>query len=602
MAGECLCVHAIRRDVKNSVRVRAAAGVIRSVANAVCPYAYTQKESVCICGPLPPTALPPQAQKTCTGSLVLAALNKHAAAAAPLVTTSGLTAELDLLRPIAAALFIRAALPSPSTTKICGIDLKLALNPTTTSKAKKKSAVQFTFFAQLLNTRQKGAAHHALRLPKKSCYREFDSIEEAENSGFTFNLNDIIRVPFMDGQIPEYPYVYFRAIPQSSSYYYTFGGVSWDRGFLPDDPIIQVAIDSCPEPLVITPGGDILPAFQYQAKLEKKPKAPPRKQSMDVVRNAKTEIKVVGGLAPNLTYFLDAKAELKTETTTAARANVGNMSAIIKFTPLLGDAPAMPLRSNRPTMAQRDNVARVLPVKFRRVTPWQAPRQKWRSPNDLFMSQVHRPNHCYKENNKRPPCCDPLRFKFCCIATVLPRATSEAGELTRITKKQNKLRIVQAVHPDSKKQNLDGSFPPKRYIWRFTVHPENNPPCACEFIHIGIYHFRDSVWKFNESKPVLLMVSSPDFQSAAELPCFFPVKLPVPKLYPQYTENGEYRVVMVKNLMYDIYPPHTFVRTEYEGASMTPVERVVILNEISHVVFVYEGCGGSFFLINAECD
>jgi hypothetical protein len=601
MAGECLCVHAIRRDVTNRVRVRAAANVLRSVANAVCPYAYTQKESVCICGPLPPNATPPKAQKPCTGSLVLAASNKHAAASAPLVTTSGLIAEIAIFRPMATDLFIRPALPSPSPIQICGIDLKLLVNPTTTSKAKKKSAVQFTFLTQLSNTRQKGAAHHALRLPKKSCYQKFNSIEEAENSGRTFNLNDIIRVPFLDGQIPAYPYVYFRAIPQSSSYYYTFGGVSWDRGFLPNDQIIQAAIDSCPEPLVITPGGDILPAFQYQVKIKEKPKPPPRKQSIDLIRGAKADIEVVAALAPNLTYFLDAEAELKVETTIAPRANVGNMSALLKFAPLLGNAPTLPLRSSRPTLAQREGVARLFPVTRNVFNPWRAPRQKWRSPNELFMQQEHSTHSCYKENEKRPPCCDPLRFKLCCISTVIARATSEAGELTRINKNQDKLRLVQALHPDSKKQNEDGSFPPKKYVWRLTVHPENDPPCACEFIHIGLYHFRDSVWKFNESKPVLLLVNSADFQTSTFNDCFL-IKLPFARFYPQFDARGEYRVVMVKNLMYDIYPPSTFVRTEYQGRPPEPVEREVILNELSHLVFVYEGCGNNFFLINAECD
>jgi hypothetical protein len=203
----------------------------------------------------------------------------------------------------------------------------------------------------------------------------------------------------------------------------------------------------------------------------------------------------------------------------------------------------------------------------------------------LLMTQYHRPKKC-------------LAMRV----TVLPHMASKGGELTRITKNKNKLRIVQTVHPASKQQNPDGSYPPKKYIWRFTVVPQNDPPCACEFVHIGLYHLQDGKWGVNQERPVMLLVPDSSLTAGSILNCGNLFPPPTPKLYPQFDENGEYRVVMVKNLLYDIYPPATFVRTEYEGPQMNPVDREVILTEIAHIVFVYEGCGGSFFLINAECD
>jgi len=577
MAGECLCVHAIRRDVTNRVRVRASASVSGEIALA-------GNSSV----------------------LIDSTANKHAFALAQLGGACALTTELDLLRPMNAALNAHVTV-NPLPDRIRGLDLMLTATTAVAPKASKTNAVQFTFLTQLLDRPQKSVAHHTCRLPKKTCYREFERLEDAENSGITFNDGDVIRtLIFPDNQTQtithigkKYKHFYWRAKPKNDVDY-SFGGVSWDRGFR-DDPLIKNALDACPEPLVITPGGNILPAFQYQAKIKENPKPPPRKQNMDVLRAAKSAIEAVSGIAPKLTYFLDAEAELKAQTTIDARADVGNMSVLIKFAPLLGKAPTLPLRSNRLVLSQREGVARLFPVVRTSFTSWRPPIQRWRSPNELYMQQEHSPHNCYKENEKRPPCCDPRRFKFCCISTVMARPTSEAGELTRINKKKDKLRLVQVLHPDSKKQNEDGSFPPKKYVWRLTVHPENDPPCACEFVHIGLYIFRDSVWKFNQLKPVLLLVNSADFQTTTFNSCFF-MELPYARFYPQFNEHGEYRVVMVKNLMYDIYPPSTFVRTEYEGVPPSPVDREVILNELAHLVFVYEGCGNNFFLINAECD
>lgn len=353
--------------------------------------------------------------------------------------------------------------------------------------------------------------------------------------------------------------------------------------------------------LTVTPAGNIIPAFQYRMKIAATPKPPPRTQRISVHKPAESELKMITVMTPKLTYFLDAKAELKMETVVEAVSYDGAMSITFTFSPTLGNRPTMPMRDNRPVLEARDGANRLMPVKPTRRNRWTAPRPKWRSPNELHISQTHKLHNCYKVDNVRPACCNPKRFKLCCITTVIPRATSVAGELTRITKNK-KLRLVQALHPDSKKQNPDGSFPPKKYVWRLTVHPENGPPCACEFIHLGLYNFRDSVWKFNESRPILLLVNSADYQSGNVNPCISFDPLPIPGIYPQFNEKGEYRVVMVKNLMYDIYPSATFVRTEYEGYPPSPVDREVILNEISHLVFVYEACGNGFFLINAECD
>ena len=489
MAGECLCVHALRRDVTNRVRVQVSASVARALTATIA-----------------------------SDGLFTASASVHAVAVSSLVCASTARVATDLVRPMTPIISWYSSVQS-AADKICGIDLTFGALFDTTANAAKNNAVQITFFANPL----------------------FPPVTAARTA----------------------------VLPQTQ--------------------------------LALVPGGNIRPAFQYKIKLQEHIKSPPRQTTMDVVRGAKTDIEITAGAAANLAYARNAEAELKTETTIRARADVLNMSAIIRFSPLMGLAPKLPMRDNRPVFAQKDSVGRLLPVRPVTRNKWLAPRPKWRSPNDLFMRQEHRPNHCYKKEDKRPPCCDPLRFKFCCISTVMAPLTSPAGELTQISKKKDKLRIVQALHPDSKKQNEDGSFPPKKYIWRFAVHPANDPPCACEFIHLGLYLLRDSVWKFNESKPVLLLVNSAEFQSKVFNSCFF-VELPVPRFYPQFDERGEYRVVMVKNLMYDIYPPSTFVRTEFEGTPPSPVEREVILNEVSHFVFVHEGCGNNFFLINAECD
>lgn len=170
--------------------------------------------------------------------------------------------------------------------------------------------------------------------------------------------------------------------------------------------------------------------------------------------------------------------------------------------------------------------------------------------------------------------------------------TGPGGTLTRITKKK-KLRLLRAEHPDSEPEN-------KKYIWRFPV-TRGGLSCGCEFIHIGMYDLRCGPWRVGQEREVRLLIA--DILYTDINPAAGEVELvagDAPVLYPQYLADGSYRVVKVMNLMYDIYPPNTFVRSEPVGDEF--VDRTFINTEIPRLVFVYEGCGESFFLINAECD
>ena len=186
-----------------------------------------------------------------------------------------------------------------------------------------------------------------------------------------------------------------------------------------------------------------------------------------------------------------------------------------------------------------------------------------------------------------------IELCLACVATVHAPLIGPGGNLTVITAKK-KARVIALPHPDNKKFLPGGAPFPKKYVWRLVTTPEDLPACACEFIHIGFYDIRNGKWGFNQERPVALMV--PD----TELVFRKIFRPPEPVLFPQMNENGEHRVVMVKNLMYDINPPATFVRLEALGDGV--VDRRVINTELVRMVFVYEGCGGSFFLINADCD
>lgn len=179
-------------------------------------------------------------------------------------------------------------------------------------------------------------------------------------------------------------------------------------------------------------------------------------------------------------------------------------------------------------------------------------------------------------------------------ARVMAPLTGPGGNLTVITGKK-RLRVIPTVHPDSKGFDQYGEPKRKKYFWRLVATPEGLPACACEFIHIGYYDIRNGVWGFNEDRPVVLMV--PDTELVFRK-FGFP---PEPVLFPQFNENGDARVVMVRNLMYDINSPRAFVRTEFVGWPPSAVEKLVIQPEFVRMVVVHEGCGGSFFLINAEC-
>jgi hypothetical protein len=125
--------------------------------------------------------------------------------------------------------------------------------------------------------------------------------------------------------------------------------------------------------------------------------------------------------------------------------------------------------------------------------------------------------------------------------------------------------------------------------------------CGCEFIHIGIYDLRCGPWPVNTEREVRLLIADIVYQdtnpAGGEVDL---IAIETPVLYPQYNEDGTYRVVKVLNKMYDIHPPSVFTRTEpvYDNYE----DRTFINTEIPRLVFVYEGCGESFFLINAECD
>lgn len=155
------------------------------------------------------------------------------------------------------------------------------------------------------------------------------------------------------------------------------------------------------------------------------------------------------------------------------------------------------------------------------------------------------------------------------------------GVLTRITRKK-KLRLLPKRAP--------GTLPEeKKYIWRFPV-VKKGMSCGCCFIHVGVYDLRCGPWKTGQEREVLLLVADIIHGDIWETPV----------LYPQYLEDGNYRVVKVKNLMYDIEPPMTFVRSEPVGQNIE--DRTFIFTDTARLVFVFEGCGESFFLINAECE
>lgn len=161
--------------------------------------------------------------------------------------------------------------------------------------------------------------------------------------------------------------------------------------------------------------------------------------------------------------------------------------------------------------------------------------------------------------------------KMCICPRVVASLPGPRGTVSQITKKE-KIRVIREEYGDKDD---------KKYIWRIPVVDEGKS-CACEFIHLGMYTVRDRPWLVGQEREVILLLVGGDGV-----------------VYPQTTINGEYRVVKVMNRMYDIYPPNTFWRAEPQGDET--VMRQFINTDTVNYLYVWEGCGDGFFLINASC-
>lgn len=298
---------------------------------------------------------------------------------------------------------------------------------------------------------------------------------------------------------------------------------------------------------------------------------PQPKKKIDQTRGLKKPLSIgfSGSFAP--VRVKELKCEIKVAATFVPRFRNVSLEAVVFWSPLFGwwQQPTEPLRA-RPIMTQ---------VASRT--------------SRLILSQKH---ELFKKRLQEWG-----YDRICAKTTVKAPLTGPPGLLTKITKAQ-KARLEMVPHPDNNKPlSLDEFLGgmrsrPKKYMPRLVVTPKNDPPCACEFMHVGLYNVRDGVWGFNQERPVLLMLPYSELFPAGLF------KLPVPNVWPQFNECGEYRVVMVKNLMYDLYPPVAFVRGELEGRQQPRVvNRTVIDTEVSRLVIVRESCGNSFFLVNAEC-
>jgi hypothetical protein len=176
----------------------------------------------------------------------------------------------------------------------------------------------------------------------------------------------------------------------------------------------------------------------------------------------------------------------------------------------------------------------------------------------------------------------PLELNLRVNTGVQALLTGPSGILTRIgPQRSRKLRW----RVDEYKS---GTPPTKKYVRRLVVSDRNG--CGCQFVHLAIYELRSGIWEVGTERQVMLVLP----QMSALGP-YFP-----PDIYPQYTEDGNYRVVTVMNKMYDLYPPTSFVDIEIRGRKQ--LESPNSITELPRFVFVYEGCSGAFFLINAECE
>lgn len=145
---------------------------------------------------------------------------------------------------------------------------------------------------------------------------------------------------------------------------------------------------------------------------------------------------------------------------------------------------------------------------------------------------------------------------LCARTRLTATLTSAGGLLTEIGSKKNKrLRIQIIKYPDFDENN-------PRYALRL-VASENDEPCSCRDMYIGIYTSSDRRWTVGQERPVtMLSVTYGQF--------------------PAYDAESNFKVVMVKNLMYDI---------DIQAPS-----------EIPRYVLFTGGCGDSYFLVNAECE
>jgi hypothetical protein len=291
--------------------------------------------------------------------------------------------------------------------------------------------------------------------------------------------------------------------------------------------------------LLVKPSANVIPAFQYLMQPETKTFLPPKKQTADKVTGLKVDIKITPALGGVIGFAREAAVKIKAVAKTLTPNGVSSTFSATITCEATMESPAQ----------TQSFTAR--------------PRMSW-------SLQRHRVTASVSNS---------IKLALHARTNVDAALLGPGGKLTQITKKK-KLRIESKKHPEH-----TGEHP--RYFWSLVA---DNESCGCEFVHIGIYDIRKGPWKFNQENEVMLLMADilPDD----------PFKTPV--LFPQYNDNGNYRIVKVLNLMYDIQPPATFTRTEFVYNEY--VERQYIATEIPRFVFVYEGCGGSFFLINAECE
>ena len=326
------------------------------------------------------------------------------------------------------------------------------------------------------------------------------------------------------------------------------------------------SLPSVPEPVAlvtrnsffdlhINPSGHILPTFQYS--IRKQPSLAGSAQQVDIelIRTIGCRVDTLpcaATIAGPMHFQREMRVEIKAESKVTPRAStVFNFSFAFRQGSGIGRAQTLPLRT-RPVM--RSGVASL-----------------------------------------RPRLSVDYALKPCLYARtrILAPLTGPGGNLTVITNKK-RLRVIAAIHPDSKGLDAYGNPKPTVYFWRFVATPDRMPACPCEFIHIGYYDIRDGVWAVNQERPVVLMVPDDKLVSTFDGP--------QPALFPQFNEYGNPRVVMVKNLLYPINPPRAQVRTYLKGNPPSYEEKLVIDTEFVRLAIVHEGCGGAFFLINVECE